>query len=193
MCANVDYSHRNQLARITALARLAPRRGRPRKFTAPSRPVTLTLPEHVLAALATLDPDVSRAIVRLAQPLIAKRPHPPAELATFGRHSVIVVNPSRTFEKRTGVELLHLPDGRALISFAQPMTIASLELLIEDSLEGKTLTALDREIFEAIGGILKSARRSDNIILLQRNIIVLETRRAAAPTRPAASIRRISK
>ena len=149
--------------------------------------MTITLPDHVLEALTALDADLSRAIVRLAQPMLADRPHAPAELATFGRHSVIVVAPSRTLEKRTGVELLHLPDGRALISFAQPMTIASLELLIEDSLEDKTLPAPDREIFEAIGSILKTARRSDRIVLLQRNVIVLETRRAAAP------IRRISK
>ena len=137
----------------------------------------------MLEALAALDPDVSRAIVRLAQPMLADRPHPPAELATFGRHSVIVVNPSRTLEKRTGVELLHMPDGRALISFDQPMTIAGLELLIEDALEGKALPADDRAIFEAIGGILKTARRSANVVLLQRNVIVLETRRSAAPVR----------
>lgn len=149
--------------------------------------MTLTLPEHVLEALATLDPDVSRAIVRLAQPMLAARPHPPAELATFGRHSVIVVNPSRTLEKRTGVELLHMPDGRALISFDQPMTTAGLELLIEDALEDKSLPSPDREIFGAIGAILKTARRSASVVLLQRTVIVLKTRRAAA------AIRRISK
>jgi len=121
--------------------------------------------------------------VRLAQPMLADAPHPPAELATFGRHSVIVVHPSRTLEKRTGVVLVHLPDGRALISFDQPMTIPGLELLIEDALEDKSLSAPDREIFDAIGGILKWARRSDSVVLLQRNIIVLETRRAAAPIR----------
>ena len=155
--------------------------------------MTLTLPEHVLAALAGLDPDLGRAIVRLTQPMLADRPHPPAELSTFGRHSVIVVHPSRTLEKRTGVELLHLPDGRALISFDQPMTIPRLELLLEDALEDRSLPPEDRDIFDAIGTILKSARRSDNVDLLQRNIIVLETRRPAASTRPAASIRRISK
>jgi len=131
---------------------------------------------------------VSRAIVRLAQPLLAARPHEPAELATFGRHSLIVVHPSRTLEKRTGVELLHMPDGRALISFDQPMTIAGLELLIEDALEDKALSPADRQVFAAIRTILKSARRSDSVVLLQRTVIVLETRRAAT-----ASIRRISK
>ena len=143
----------------------------------------MTLPEHVIDALTALDPDLSRAIVRLAQPMLADGPHLPAELATFGRHSVIVVNPSRTLEQRTGVELLHMPDGRALISFDQPMTIPGLELLIEDALEDDTLPAADRAIFEAIGGILKTARRSANVTLLQRNVIVLETRRAAAPVR----------
>jgi hypothetical protein len=141
----------------------------------------------VIDALAALDPDLSRAIVRLAQPLLAKRPHPPAELATFGHHSVIVVHPSRTLEARTGVELVHLPDGRALISFDHPMTIAGLELLLEDALEDPSLPPVDRKIFDGIGSILKAARRSDNVVLLQRNIIVLETRRTAAP------IRRISK
>ena len=135
----------------------------------------------MIDALAALDPDLSRAIVRLAQPMLADRPHAPAELATFGRHSVIVVSPSRTLEKRTGVELLHMPDGRALISFDRSMTIAGLELLIEDALEDKSLPPADRQIFVAIGTILKSARRSDTVTLLQRTVIVLETRRAAAP------------
>lgn len=170
------------MARKTAPLQLAPRRGRPRKFTAPARPVTLTLPEHVIAALAALDADLGRAIVRLAQPLLADRPRPPAELATFGRHSVIVVNPSRSLERRTGIELLHLPDGRALISYDQPTTIAGLELLIADALEDRALPAADREIFQAIGGILKDARRSRSVALLQRNVIVLETRRTAAPS-----------
>jgi hypothetical protein len=162
-------------AKAAALA--PPRRGRPRKFTVPARPVTVTLPEQVLAALAAIDADLGRAIVRLAQPLVGAAPHRPAELATFGRHSVIVVNPSRTLERRTGVELLHLPDGRALISFDQTRSIAALELLIKDALEDRDLPAADREIFDAIVEILKTARRSERVELLQRNVIVLETRK----------------
>jgi hypothetical protein len=151
------------------------RRGRPRKFTAPARPVTVTLPEHVLSALASIDVDLGRAIVRLAQPVLAARPHAAAELATFGRHSVIVVHPSRTLERRTGVELLHLPDGRALISFDQTRTIAALELLIADALDDPRLPRADRGVFSAIGEILRNARHSDRVALLQRNVIVLET------------------
>ena len=161
----------------SAAAALTPRRGRPRKFIAPSRPVTVTLPEHVIEALTSLDVDLGRAIVRLAQPVLADQPHPAAELASFGRHSVIVVRPSRTLERRTGVELLHLPDGRALISFDQTRTIAALELLINDALEERSLPPADRVVFEAITRILSSARHSDRVSLLQRNVIVLETRK----------------
>ena len=165
------------ISRKAALARPVPRRGRPRKFTAAARPITVTLPEHVLVALAGLDADLGRAIVRLAQPLVGAQPHPPAELATFGRHSVIVVNPSRTLEKRTGVDLLHLPDGRALMAFDAPMTIAGLELVIEDTLEDTALPTPDRQVFETVRTILKTARRSQDVQLLQKNVIVLETRK----------------
>jgi hypothetical protein len=157
---------------------MSPRRGRPRKFGTPSRAVTLTLPEHVIEALGAIDADLSRAVVRLVQPEIAKQPHQPAELAHFGRHAVIVVNPSQTLVKRTGVELVPLPDGRALIAFAQPMTIAALELMIEDAIDDQHLSGGDQAIFQSLAEILRNARRSSDVILLQRNIIVLEARRA---------------
>ena len=163
----------------------APRRGRPRKFTEPSRAVTLTLPVTVIDALAAIDPDISRAVVRIAQPQLTRRRQLPAELASFGRHSVIVVTPSRTLARRMGVELVPLPDGRALISFERSTTPASLELRINDALDDAALPASDREILGAIAGILREARRSANVVLKQPNIIMLET--APRPrARPAA-------
>lgn len=157
-----------------------PRRGRPRKFLGPSRAVTLTLPEEVVAALRGIDEDLSRAVVRLAQPEIASRPHPPAELAVFGRRAVIVVNPTHTLEERTGVNLIPLPDGRALISFDHPITVAQVELRLQDAVDDHRLPAEDQRIFEEIAEILKTARRSPDVALRQRNIIVLEAARPAA-------------
>lgn len=163
---------------------MTPRRGRPRKFIAPSRAVTLTLPEHVLAALDAVDHDLSRAVVRVTQPQLAKRPHPPAEVATFGRRGVIVVNPSRTLEERTGILLVPLTDGRALISFDESMTIARLELRIQDALDDPKLPTEDARIFKSIEDILKTARRSGNVTLQQRHIIVLESNRPARRRAP---------
>jgi hypothetical protein len=155
---------------------IAPRRGRPRKFARPSRAVTLTLPKEVIDALTSIDPDLSRAIVRVTQPEMAKRPHPPAELATFGRRAVIVVNPSRTLEQRTGVVLVPLTDGRALISFDEPLSIAQIELRIQDAIDDPDLPRADAEVFEEVGRLLREARRSKGIAVEPRSIIVLETR-----------------
>ena len=159
---------------------VVPRRGRPRKFAVASRAVTLTLPEDVIAALGGVDADISRAIVRVMQPARARQPHPPAELATFGRRAVIIVNPTPSLERQPGIDLVPLPDGRALISFDQPMTVAELELFIGDEVESGRLSAPDQEIYEAIRSILQNARRSENVTLLQRKIIVLEVGRGAA-------------
>jgi hypothetical protein len=143
--------------------------------------VTLTLPEEVLASLGAVDADLSRAVVRVAQPEMAKRPHPAAELVPFGRRAVIVVNPTRTLEEQTGVVLIPLSDGRALISFDETMTAARLELRIEDALEDLRLSPADRRVFDAIRSILKEARRSGEVTLSQRHILVLESRRPQKP------------
>jgi len=90
--------------------------------------------------------------------------------------------PSSAIEReiaRTGVDLVHLPDGRALISFGQATTIPQLELVIADALEDPRLSGEDRVIFESIRDILRDARRSDRVALQSRSIIVIESRRAS--------------
>jgi hypothetical protein len=180
-----DIIHRNSVSTTrrkpaaTAPGAFATRRGRPRKFGVPSRPITVTLPEPVIAALEAIDHDLGRAIVRLAQPEVAKRPHPAAEIARYGPHAVIVVNPTRTLERRTGVTLVPLPDGRALISFARSLTPAHIELMLADALDDPALTESDRAIFTAIQDILRSVRKTRGVSVEQRSIIVLETGRRA--------------
>jgi hypothetical protein len=165
-------------------------RGRPRKFAEPSRAVTVTLPESALARLAGLDDDLSLAIVRLLDREQSVPPRPPAELATFGRRAVITVRPTPALERRVGLDVIPMPDGRALISFDQPNTIADLELTLNDALDERHLSRDEREVFEAIGAILKEARRSSDILLLRRSIIVLEyTGRARAADAGATSAR----
>lgn len=159
-----------------AVSDLTPRRGRPRKFNAPSRAVTLTLPEQVLGTLSAVDQDVSRAIVRLTHREAARRPHPPAELVRFGRRAVIVVSPTKTLEERTGVFLVPIPDGRALMSFDDSMTVATLELKVRDALDDKKLSVEDRRIFQSVHEVLKAARTAGGVAMHERRIIVLESR-----------------
>ncbi len=151
------------------------RRGRPRKFGTPSRAVTLTLPESIIASLFKVDSDLSRAIVSLAKRGVPTNGRPPAELAVFGRRAVITIRPTPSLERRAGIDLVPLPDGRALISFDQPKTIAELELTLGDALDDPRLGGDDRKVFEGISEILKEARRSHEVALLRRTIIVLES------------------
>jgi hypothetical protein len=158
-------------------------RGRPRKFAVPSRAITLRLPESVLSALTSVHHDISTAVVHLTERRLGKRPHPLAELSIFGRSAVITVRPTPSLERRAGVQLVPLPDGRALISFAQAKTIPELELTLNDALEDRRLSADDREVFAAIIRILKDARRSHDVMLHRRNIIVLESNARRRSTR----------
>jgi hypothetical protein len=169
------------------VASLAPRRGRPRKFAQPSRAVTLTLPERVIETLESIDRDLSRAVVRVAKPRRDGQSRAPAaELVTFGRRAVIVVNPTRTLEQRTGVVLIPFPDGRALISFDASMTPARLELMIQDALDEHDLPEEDGRVFESIRDVLREARRSTAVDVRQQHIMVLEF---GSPARRRATVR----
>lgn len=156
------------------------RRGRPRKFSRPSRSVTLTLPEDVIATLQSIDADLSRAVVRTVEPLAPGAPRPSAELTTFGDRAVIIVPPSRAFKERTGVDLVPLSDGRALLLLDDQLSIADFELRLGDAITDASVDAPDRAVFQELAEILRSARRGDGMSISQRSIIVLQWTKVAA-------------
>src|SRR4029450_5969543 len=133
----------------TALGR---RPGPPPQSPGPSRAVTVTLPEGTFDTLRAIDPDLSRAIVRLAERVRPPRRQPPAaQLAVLGPRAVITARPTRTLEQRAGVDLVPLPDGRALISFDQPHTVEELELLLYDALADARLAEGGGQVFQGSG------------------------------------------
>jgi hypothetical protein len=129
----------------------AARRGRPRKFTRPSRTITVTLPEDVLQTLARLDADVGRAIV--------------------SNRAVIVVSPTHALSGMTGVELVPLADGRSLIALNEAMSEPQFELAVRDALDLQDVTDADRALLERLAAVLQDARRTGTLVL--RRIIVL--------------------
>jgi hypothetical protein len=169
---------------------VAPHRGRPPKFGRPAQPVTITLPDDIVQALRAVDPDLSRAIVRLAETSgAALVPRPAVELTHYGHSAVIVVARERAVERLAGVELVPLPDGRALISLDQETGVAEFEVRVRDALDAGSASASERIVLEALGEILRTARRSRKVNLQQRGIIVLASRKAGHthPTRRGAS------
>src|SRR5262245_58363845 len=102
-------------------------RGRPPKYGRPSRAVTMTLPEDVIARLGAVEFDLGRAVVRLVERAASKTrgaAAAPTALASYGSRSVILVAPVPSLRKLSGVELVPLPNGQALISLTDSMSIA---------------------------------------------------------------------
>jgi len=153
--------------------------GRPQKYGRPSRALTVTLPEDVLARLQTIDSDIGRAIVAVAERKTARRSRPilPAEVTSYGKRAVIVVLPVKALKNIAGVQLVPIGNGRALISLDDSRSIPQFELDLHDLLEHSHMNGDERTSLEAIAGILRDARRSRLIDVRQRTIIVLESKR----------------
>lgn len=153
--------------------------GRPPKYGRPSHAVTVTLPDDVLARLRSVDGDLGRAIVTLAERKATSRIKAvsPAEIAAYGNHAVIIVNPANVLKRLRGVQLVPLGNGRALISLDRPNSVPQLELDLRDALDRHDVSAPERQTLEAIADILRQTRQSRSISLEERTIIVLESKR----------------
>jgi hypothetical protein len=162
---------------MAAIELLVPRRGRPQKFGRPSRAVTLTLPEDVIAALARIDEDLSLAVVRVMQPKLSNlTSRPSVELSKFGKGAVIIIKPVPALARVPGVKLVPLPDGRTLITLRESMTVYEFELRLRDALdEAKPLKPWERSVMSSVAEILKGARKTNKVVLHQRGIIVLQS------------------
>jgi len=161
------------------------RRGRPPKYTRPSRTITVTLPEDVLKSLAELYTDMGRAIVRLTMTTSNGSPTRGVEVATFGSRAVIVVPPTKALKALSRVELVPLADGRALISIDDEMSEEQFELAVRDLLDGRTMSEADHGVLQQLLSVLQEHRHSDTLTV--RRIIVL---RAGSPGVPVKHRRR---
>jgi hypothetical protein len=170
--ANMPRALAHSGVRYTARTPSNARRGRPRKFGRPSRAVTLTLPHDIIAALREIDADLSRAVVNAVQ-ASPSGSAPRAELATFGPNAVIIVPNSQTLREYTGVELVPISDGRALVSFDGHTSIPHLELRVMDALADPALAGHDRAMFEQLAQVLRSARHAGGLSVEHRSIVVM--------------------
>jgi len=157
-------------------------RGRPKKYGRPSRAVTVTLPEDVLEKLGAVNVDLGRAIVTTVERQMTTRAMsvPAAELASYGKRSVIIVTPLKALRRLPGVELVPVADGRCLISLTHPYSLPQLELEVRDALERGDASPSEHEALEAIADILRRARGSRDVGLEQRTIIVVESKHSRA-------------
>lgn len=157
------------------------RPGRPRKFDRPSRAVTVTLPEDVIAQLSSIDGDgdLGLGIVTLLERRRGNETpvRPTAQILRYGSHGVILVPHLNSLNRLPGVQLVPIGGGRALISLERPHSIPQLELAVRDAAEQARTDTTEHEALGAVADILRKARLSRGVALEERTIIVLEPRR----------------
>jgi len=156
----------------------AHKRGRPLKFGRPTRLVTLSLPDDVVAWLRTIDKDPAWSVVKLFERDTIKarkaRADRLAELVQIpGRRALILVRPE-PFQNLKGISIIPLADGRGFLALEPGKGVADLELGVIDRLESKSLSTAEREALEFLRGQLREWR--DNGTEFESRSIVIARR-----------------
>jgi hypothetical protein len=137
--------------------------GRPPKFSEPSRPVTLTLPESTLKQLESIDSDRAQAIVKLTQTAF---PEPnqslPVEIVNVDRHSgLLIVGSNATLIAIPFLKLIEVALGRFLIAIDQGHDFRSLELVLHDLIEEAQVPPQDLPTIVSLLETIRTVRRAD--------------------------------
>ncbi len=111
--------------------------GRPPKYKEPSRPVTLTLPESTLNNLKRIDPDRSRAIVKLTEEALHQSQQPAfSEIIKVAPETgLLIVGPCKALATIPFLRLIEVAPGRFLLALEQGHDFRSLELSLLDVVE----------------------------------------------------------
>lgn len=140
------------------------RGGRPPKFSEPSRPITVTLPERILHLLTTVDSDRAKAITKVADSALNKNDKPlkPVTTVNIGEgRAIILVNYSEQLNRIPWLRLIEVAPARHLISIRSGTSIESIEVAIQDLLEDLPKEkSIDREVLETLMQILRASRRT---------------------------------
>lgn len=141
--------------------------GRPRKFSEPSHPVTVTLPERTLKNLYAIDKDRARAIARVTDMAIPDEV-PPAKLVEVARVApgigMLVVPPSRLLRSIRLIRLVEVAPSRFLITVPTGTAPSELEVALHDALEDTPMNELrERGIVTELLKQMRHIRKSDGM------------------------------
>ncbi len=152
-----------------------PTGGRPPKFSEPRRPVTVTLPERILAQLAAINADRARAIVKVTDAVVGgdRRRFLPVELVEMSPgKSLIVVGPCRALKSISFLNLIEIAPARYLLTIAPGTAVESLEVVLRDMLHDPNVhnneseSAILLELLNLIGHQRRTKRLSKAEILI---------------------------
>lgn len=138
--------------------------GRPAKFGEPSRPVTVTLPLRILDALAGIDSDRSKAIVKSVETALGGAdavPDPVLELPLNDREALLAISNSRLLRRIPWLTLIEISPGRHLISLEAGTPLEKLEVTLGDILDAPgDATPAELELVRQLLHNLRAPRRN---------------------------------
>ncbi len=143
------------------------RGGRPRKFTEPSRPITVTLPERTLKQLTQINNDRAKAIAKAVSMAVAEldTTSSTAEIIKNGSGvGFVVVGPSRYLKNVAGLRMVEIMPDRHLLTIKTGTSPAALEVELLDIIEripSNDRTELD--LLTKLTGILRSTRQASRM------------------------------
>jgi hypothetical protein len=148
--------------------------GRPRKFSEPSQPVTVTLPDRTLAQLRSIDEDRARAIVKAVDQTVGRgtRPSRRVEVVEMSPGMGILVVPgSRSLRSIPWLRMIEVAPMRHLLAIVSGTPIEKVEVALLDLIDNAKISVPDevellRMLREKIGDLRRGQRISKAEILV---------------------------
>jgi len=137
--------------------------------------VTMTLPERILAQLAQIDPDRTRAVVKVTEAVSGQGEgaFKSVELVEMAPgQSLIVVGPNQSLRKIPWLSMIEITPARYVLAVASGTPIEVFEVALRDLLNDPSLKDADREssiiteLLNVIGHQRRSRRMSKAEILI---------------------------
>ncbi len=141
--------------------------GRPRKFSEPSRPITITLPDRTLDQLDRAGSDRARSIVEAVDRMMGPGDEDLTRIQIIGGNpgsGVLLVPPSKSLGTIPWLRMIEVAPGRNLITIVPGVPIEKVEIALLDLIE-KARTAFpdELELLEGLRGKIGNFRRGEKI------------------------------
>lgn len=141
--------------------------GRPPKFSEPSVPVTVTLPQRILQQLRSIDEDRAKAIVKAVEGLLtdeSREPGGPEVIEVAPGTGVVLVPPSRSLRSIPWLKMIEVAPGRYLLAIVPGTPIEKLEVGLLDLLEeAKRSAPHEQPTLATLAEKIRQLRRSQKI------------------------------
>jgi hypothetical protein len=144
------------------------RSGRPPKFRESRHPVTMTLPERILDHLTEIDPDRTRAVVKVTETVlgISQRHFKPVELVEMAPGKfLIVVGPSKALREIYWIKLIEIAPVRYLVTIPSGTPFEALEAALREQLSNPKFLKDKREkaVLNDLLNLIDHHRRSQHL------------------------------